>query len=181
MTPDIIINDSMFSGDLDNLFATLFTQTEWKQNFIYGHPIPRLTSWFGDVKYTYSGITNMPKPMTPLLTHIKEIIEDEYAYMFNSVLLNYYKDGNSSIGFHSDDEPELGVEPIIASLSLGTPRDLVFVHKKSAKKFIVPDTPGRLIIMKGNTQRDWTHGIMKSKATFPRINLTFRLIKDNII
>ena len=144
-------------------------------------PQPRLTAWYGDpgASYTYSGLQLDPLPWTPLLLDIKARVENATGTLFNSVLLNHYRDHRDSIGFHSDDEPELGDRPVIASLSLGEERVLVLKHKRS--KSAVPVrlrlASGSLLLMKGDTQRCWRHGILKeSQPCGPRINLTFRTI-----
>ena len=144
-------------------------------------PQPRLTAWYGDAgaSYAYSGIQLHPLPWTPILLDIKTRIEATVGSIFNSVLLNYYRDHRDSIGFHSDDEPELGKRPVIASLSLGEERMFVLKHKRS--KFVSPVhlrlASGSLLLMKGDTQHCWRHGISKeNRSCGPRINLTFRRI-----
>jgi alkylated DNA repair dioxygenase AlkB len=142
---------------------------------------PRLVAWYGDrgSDYTYSGIKLTPRPWTDLLRDIKKRVETVSATAFNSVLLNYYRDNRDSMGFHSDDEPELGVRPIIASLSFGEERTFVLKHKvnKLAKPVRLRLESGSLLLMKGETQRYWKHGIAKtSRPCGPRINLTFRRI-----
>jgi alkylated DNA repair dioxygenase AlkB len=144
-------------------------------------PQPRLTAWYGDpgASYAYSGLALDPLPWTPLLLDIKTRIEGAAGSSFNSVLLNHYRDHRDSIGFHSDDEPELGQNPIIASLSLGEERIFILKHKTS--KVVEPVhlrlASGSLLLMRGDTQRCWRHGILKeSRSCGPRINLTFRTI-----
>jgi alkylated DNA repair dioxygenase AlkB len=130
-------------------------------------------------RYSYSGVALIPLPWTPLLLSIRRRVEDVASWSFNSVLLNYYRDNNDSMGFHSDDEPELGPQPVIASLSLGATRTFVFKSKidKAAKPVRVALASGHLLIMKGDTQRNWQHGILKeSRRCGARINLTFRRI-----
>jgi alkylated DNA repair dioxygenase AlkB len=157
----------------------------WRQEniLVWGkiHPQPRLTAWYGDrgAAYTYSGITLSPMPWSDLLLDIKNRVETVTAASFNSVLLNYYRDNRDSMGFHSDNEPELGVRPIIASLSLGEERTFVMKHKidKLLKPVRMRLASGSLLLMKGETQRYWTHGIVKeSRPCGPRVNLTFRRI-----
>jgi alkylated DNA repair dioxygenase AlkB len=142
---------------------------------------PRLIAWYGDPErsYAYSGIRLQPLPWTPILLDIKTRIEHVVASPFNSVLLNYYRDNRDSMGFHSDDEPELGQRPTIASLSLGQERTFILKHKTSTTQRPVhlrlPS--GSLLLMKGDTQRYWKHGIPKeTHACGPRVNLTFRQI-----
>ena len=127
----------------------------------------------------YSGVGLDPLPWTPLLVDIKARIEEAAAATFNSVLLNYYRDHRDSVGFHSDDEPELGERPAIASLSLGEERVFVLKHKRS--KTVQPMhlrlASGSLLLMRGDTQRYWRHAILKeSRPCGSRVNLTFRTI-----
>ncbi len=147
---------------------------------IYGKKVaqPRLTAWYGDsgCTYSYSGVGNNPLPWTTTLADIRKKLEVLLDQQFNSVLLNYYRSGKDSIGFHSDDERELGQTPIIASLSYGTPRILEFQHKKAEHpNSTVELTSGSLLLMMGDTQKNWKHGIRKCHAG-PRINLTYRQI-----
>jgi alkylated DNA repair dioxygenase AlkB len=144
-------------------------------------PQPRLTAWYGDpgARYAYSGVRLDPLPWTPLLADIKTRVEEAAASTFNSVLLNYYRDERDSVGFHSDDERELGERPIIASLSLGEERVFVLKHRRS--RTIEPVrlrlASGSLLLMRGDTQHCWRHGIPKeSRPCGPRVNLTFRTI-----
>jgi alkylated DNA repair dioxygenase AlkB len=166
---------------LDHLTAGV----PWRQEsiLVWGkrHLQPRLVAWYGDrgSDYTYSGITLTPLPWTNLLLEIKKRVEAVTAASFNSVLLNYYRDNRDSMGFHSDDEPELGLRPVIASLSLGQERTLILKHKlnKLVKPIRLKLASGSLLLMKGETQRYWNHGIAKeSRPCGPRINLTFRQI-----
>ena len=149
------------------------------------HPQPRLVAWFGDSgsNYTYSGITLAPLPWSPLIADIRSRVEIATGARFNSVLLNYYRDQRDSMGFHSDDEPELGRNPIIASVSLGESRTLVLKHKrlKRAKAVRIDLASGSLLLMKGETQRNWKHGIEKlDHPCGPRVNLTFRRILKSV-
>jgi alkylated DNA repair dioxygenase AlkB len=144
-------------------------------------PQPRLTAWHGDagMRYAYSGLAFDPLPWTPLLADIKTRVEQAVGSTFNSVLLNYYRDHHDSIGFHSDDEPELGERPAIASLSLGEERTFILKHKrsKSANSVHLRLASGSLLLMKGDTQHHWRHGILKeTRPCGPRVNLTFRKI-----
>ena len=142
---------------------------------------PRLIAWFGDPEkaYTYSGIAMKPLPWTQELLTLKCVVESFAKESFNSVLLNQYRNGQDSMGFHSDDERELGPTPTIASLSLGNERTFVFKHKtaKGLKPVRLKLTSESLLVMKGETQANWKHGIDKEKLPCgPRINLTFRRI-----
>lgn len=169
----------------DRVFHRLQKETVWRQQEmkIYGKAVlqPRLTAWYGDPDrtYIYSGIRNVPLPWTNLLLSLKRAVENVCEYKFNSVLLNYYRSGNDSMGFHSDNERELGPQPVIASLSLGEPRVFVFKHTKRSDldTVRVPLQSGTLLLMKGDTQKNWKHAINKERpATGGRINLTFRHI-----
>jgi alkylated DNA repair dioxygenase AlkB len=129
------------------------------------------------VSYTYSGRTHHPRPWTETLLGLKRDVERIAGAAFNSVLLNLYPDARASIGFHSDDEPELGERPMIASLSLGAEREFRFRPKHGCGRLTkVVLTHGSVLVMRGETQRNWMHGIEKSREPCgERINLTFRL------
>lgn len=163
------------------LLARLQADTPWREETIvvYGkrHLQPRLSAWYGSAAYTYSGLQLAPLPLTPLLEALRAQIEQLTGHSFNSVLLNYYRDGRDSMGMHSDDELELGPEPVIASLSLGAPRTFVMQHKYNKRRVRLALTDGGLLLMAGTTQHYWLHGINKaSHAVGARINLTFRKI-----
>jgi alkylated DNA repair dioxygenase AlkB len=163
----------------------LITQTPWRQEKVIlwakQFQQPRLVAWYGDPgrNYSYSGIKLTPMPWTGLLQEIRESVETAAAASFNSVLLNYYRNNRDSMGYHSDDEPELGHRPVIASLSLGEERTFVMKHKtdKYAKPFRLRLASGSLLLMKGDTQTYWKHGIIKeTRPRGARVNLTFRTI-----
>jgi alkylated DNA repair dioxygenase AlkB len=167
------------------LLRQLIDETPWRQETItlwgQSHLQPRLSAWYGDPQaiYTYSGMTLTPLPWTPLLSATRASVEGLAGHRFNSVLLNYYRDQNDSMGYHSDDEPELGDQPVIASLSLGAERPFLLKPKAGgaarAVKLVLKS--GSLLVMQGNTQRNWKHGIAKERHPCgPRINLTFRAI-----
>jgi alkylated DNA repair dioxygenase AlkB len=144
-------------------------------------PQPRLTAWYGDngANYTYCGLQMEPLPWTKTLIDIKTRVESIAGTGFNSVLLNYYRHHRDSMGLHSDDEPELGRRPIIASFSLGEERTFVLKHKtrRDLKSVRLKLASGSLLLMKGEPQHCWKHGIEKEKSPCgPRINLTFRRI-----
>ncbi|MEG4031951.1 MULTISPECIES: alpha-ketoglutarate-dependent dioxygenase AlkB [unclassified Microcoleus] len=183
---EVIFYPNFFSiEESDRLFSDLYSSINWKQDIIhfYGKkiPLPRLTGWYGDEgkSYTYSGIEQHPDPWTPALKLIKSKAEEISEVTFNSVLLNLYRHGKDSVSWHSDDEPELGKNPIIASISFGGNRRFSLKHKTSENSKINLDLPkGSLLLMKGETQHCWQHQIPKtSKFVEPRINLTFRVIK----
>lgn len=140
---------------------------------------PRLTAWYADdenMKYSYSGITQKVQPWMPELLELKQKIEAVSGAEYNSVLLNYYRDGNDSVAFHADDEKELGDNPNIASLSLGATRTFTLLKNGAPDVYKDYDlTNGSLLIMGGTTQRHWKHSIPKQpEITEGRINLTFR-------
>jgi alkylated DNA repair dioxygenase AlkB len=168
---------------LDNaeILRRLREETAWKAEtiFLFGREVaqPRLSAWYGEARYTYSGRTFAPLPFTPLQLDIKHAVEAASGKRFNSVLLNYYRDERDSMGFHSDDEPELGTEPAIASVSFGDTRTFILKHKKRAKTVKLDLVDGSMLLMAGKLQHCWRHGINKErKPCGARINLTFRLI-----
>jgi alkylated DNA repair dioxygenase AlkB len=183
---DVVIYRALFDEKESNqLFIELYNNTKWRQESIkiYGKsvPIPRLTAWYGDSNqlYTYSKIAMSPEAWTPPLLEIKSKIESLSGVQFNSALLNLYRSGSDSVAWHSDDEPELGNNPIIGSVSFGGTRQFMFRHKyKKDLKKKVNLTCGNFLIMRGTTQHFWQHQIPKTaKPVEPRINLTFRVIK----
>ena len=143
-------------------------------------PLPRLTAWYGDPgsRYVYSGIDNQPLPWTPALLEVKRAVEAPSDLVFNGVLLNRYRSGQDSMGWHADDEQEFGDEPIIASVSFGGTRTFQMKHKKRKElKASVELTHGRLLVMRGGTQANWLHQVPKTaKPVEERLNLTFRTI-----
>jgi len=168
----------------DRLFTELLEKIAWQQEHIrlYGksHRVPRLTAWYGDAGccYTYSGIRRYPTPWIPVLLAIRNRIERIAGIHFNSVLLNLYREGRDSMGWHSDAERELGENPVIASVSFGGPRRFLLRHKGGAHKAAIILTHGSLLLMGGTTQHYWQHRVPKTrKAVPPRINLTFRVIR----
>jgi alkylated DNA repair dioxygenase AlkB len=166
------------------LLQRLLAETDWRAETItlWGKPVqqPRLSAWYGDARYSYSGMTLEPQPFTPLQLAIKAAVEQASGRRFNSVLLNYYRDEQDSMGFHSDDERELGHDPAIASFSVGEARTFILKHKRLAKTVKLALGDGSLLLMAGSLQHHWRHGINKEKsARGPRINLTFRNIIKN--
>lgn len=171
--------------DTSALLQRLIAEVPWREEHItvYGktHMQPRLIAWFGDsgARYTYSGLSHSPQAWNAELARLRKQIEYLCRCDFNSVLLNYYRDGKDSMGLHADDEPELGPEPVIASLSLGATRRMYFKHKTAGelptRSIDLPD--GSLLVMRGATQENWKHGIRKTaRCHAPRINLTFRQV-----
>ena len=171
--------------EADIIYTKLIDKIPWQQDEItvYGkkHPQPRLTALFGNEgkSYSYSNIKMQPHPWNLLLQKLKSKIESVCDINFTTVLLNQYRDGKDSNGWHADNEKELGINPIIASISLGAERNFQLKHNtdKNQKKSIILEH-GSLLLMKGTTQHFWKHQIPKTaKLIGPRINLTFRVIK----
>ena len=177
--------DSFFYSQEEGLFLYqyLLKHIDWQQETIqvYGksHLTPRLSCWMGDenTAYGYSNTIMQPTPWNDQVLAIKQKIERATNQSFNSVLINYYRDGKDSNGWHSDNEPELGANPVIASLSFGAPRDFHLRHKAN-KQFThkMSLTNGSLLMMSGTTQQYWQHHIPKRAKAEGRINLTFRTI-----
>lgn len=175
-----------FLGERDSiaLMNELIATVSWKQSTLTIKDkillTPRLTAWFGDAgkSYRLSEKQLNPLPWTPALTDLRHKVESFTHLVFNSVLLNYYRDGNDSVAWHSDNEKELGYHPGIASLSLGQARSFDFRNKKDhQRKYSLKLGNGSLLIMKGDLQQHWQHRIPKSARPMqPRINLTFRII-----
>jgi alkylated DNA repair dioxygenase AlkB len=163
------------------VLARLIGETAWRAETVtvFGkrHLQPRLTAWHGDARYTYSGLTLEPLPFTPLLQQIRAAVEAATGRRFNSVLLNYYRNERDSMGMHSDDEPELGPEPAIASVSFGATRGFILRHKRTGQTVKIDLTDGSLLLMAGSLQQHWLHGVNKqTRPLGPRLNLTFRYI-----
>ncbi|WP_201530574.1 MULTISPECIES: alpha-ketoglutarate-dependent dioxygenase AlkB family protein [unclassified Psychrobacter] len=173
------------------LFYNLVTELPWQEDIVtlFGktHVTTRQIVWMGDsdIDYQYSGHTRQTIPWTETVFHVKHHIEQKLLDLgidanFNSCLLNYYPSGEDGMGYHADDERELGEQPVIASLSLGATRKFVFKHKKTQDKVELYLESGQLIVMHGDTQSFWKHSITKTKkVTTGRISLTFRQIYPN--
>ena len=173
------------------LFYNLVTELPWQEDIVtlFGktHVTTRQIVWMGDsdIDYQYSGHTRQTIPWTDTVFHVKHHIEQKLLDLgidanFNSCLLNYYPSGEDGMGYHADDERELGEQPVIASLSLGATRKFVFKHKKTQDKVELYLESGQLIVMHGETQSFWKHSITKTKkAATGRISLTFRQIYPN--
>lgn len=165
-------------------FDLLLNNIIWKQEKMnmYGKELmfPRLTAWYGDSDkpYTFSGITLKPNEWTSELLEIKTKIEAETEAVFNSVLLNRYRNGNDSISWHTDAEKELGENPVIASVNFGATRKFQLKHNTINERIDIELTNGSLLIMQGALQHYWKHQVPKTnKKVGERINLTFRVIK----
>ena len=180
----LVLHRQVVPDDDGALLERLIREIHWRQESItlFGkrHLQPRLSAWYGNpgASYRYSGLDNTPLPWTVDLQTLRQRVQTTCGHQFNSVLLNYYRDGSDAMGMHADDEPELGTEPVIASLSLGAPRRMRFVHRRREHQPLnLVLEPGSLLIMSGLTQSNWKHGINRTQRPCgPRVNLTFRRI-----
>jgi len=182
---EFIFEPNFFDVDESKLFLeNLKNKILWKQESMnmYGKQInfPRLTSWYGenDKPYSFSGIKLNPNPWSNELIAIKQKIEPVSNTIFNSVLLNLYRDGKDSISWHTDAEKELGKNPIIASVNFGATRKFQLRHIETKEKLEIDLSNGSLLIMQGELQHFWQHQVPKTNSLISeRINLTFRVIK----
>lgn len=170
-------------ADASAAFEDVRREAPWKSESIRiagkTIPVPRLTAWYGDpgVVYTYSGLRNEPTPWTPRLAALRDAASSAAGAALNSVLLNWYRDGRDSMGWHADNERSLGDDPVIASLSLGAPRRFLLRHAKKRGRAVSLVLPGgSLLIMGGSTQRHYRHAVPKEAEAGERINLTFRYV-----
>lgn len=183
---ELVYDANFLSGmEADCLLHTLTEQVHWRQDRIrlFGkeHLIPRLQSFQGDpgISYLYSNLRLDAEPWHPALNQLKSRLVKPCGTTFNAVLLNLYRNGQDSMGWHSDDEPELGQNPIIASISLGEERRFLLRRKDdhSIKHEIVL-AHGSLLVMRGTLQHFWQHSVPRTqKPREPRINLTFRHVR----
>lgn len=165
-------------------YDDVLTALEWEQHYVqmYGKQVasPRLSAWYGDsgAAYQYSGTRYLPKVWVPELLAIKEQVERVCGQRFNSCLANWYRDGKDGMGWHADNEPELGPEPVIASVSLGATRVFSLRHVHGSYATLKQKlNDGDLLVMRGKLQQYWQHSVPKTrKSVDGRINLTFRLI-----
>ncbi len=174
--------------EASDALARLIGEIGWAQGSIrlFGKlvPEPRLSAWFGDRDYTYSGRTVKSAPFTPTLASLLRLVEASADAKFNAVLVNRYRDGRDSMGFHSDDEPELGPQPVIASLSFGAARRFVLEKRRegpgrSPSRFAIELGHGDLLVMGGACQERYRHAVPKQlRVAGERVNLTFRRIVD---
>ena len=174
-------------GDRDSaqIFTNLFESLPWEARTLrmFGKeiPQPRLIAWFADAgcEYSYSGISMNNNPWTPQLLELKSLCEQFAEGQFNSLLVNLYRNGSDKNSWHSDDEPELGFEPCIASLSLGATRRFKFRHRETKEVVDCLLPSGSLVVMAGLSQKMWQHEVPKeARVTEPRINLTFRRVHN---
>jgi len=181
------VNDlGVIIDDATVLYNTLLNELPWQPDIVtlFGktHITTRKIVWMGDknANYQYSGHVRQTVPWSDIVFHVKQKIEQALAEIgvtanFNTCLLNYYPSGADGMGYHADDEKELGHQPVIASLSLGATRKFVFKHKKTQDKVELHLESGQLVVMHGDTQTFWKHTITKTKTVDTgRISLTFR-------
>ena len=179
-----LVHDWIAPEEREALYEQLATELPWRQESFKmgGWEVrqPRLTCFLGDpgARYTYSRRTFEPTPWTPTLKALRARLNAESPVDFNCALGNLYRDGQDAMGCHADNEPELGENPVIASLSLGGVRRFALYHQRKEVPRVVVDLPdGSLLWMTGTTQHFWQHKIAKTKRQVdPRINLTFRRI-----
>jgi alkylated DNA repair dioxygenase AlkB len=172
--------------DAPSLLRALLDEVPWEARAIklFGRSVlqPRLVAWLGEPEavYTYSGVRNEPRPLTPAVAALRARLARELGLPFNGVLCNLYRDGSDAMGLHSDSEPELGPDPVVASVSLGAERRFVLRHKRGSARgkldLLLPS--GSLLVMRGTTQRTYRHGIPRVRTPIgPRVNLTFRHVQ----
>ena len=173
------------SQQADWLFDRLRETVPWRQDKIrmFGkvHDVPRLQQWFSDdgLVYTWSGIRMEPASWLPALKRLRDKLIEETSYQFNTVLANLYRNGQDTVGWHADDEPELGKHPVIASVSLGAERDFQLRHRNRTDiaTQTIGLTHGSLLLMSGTTQQCWKHCVPRRKRVEgERVNLTFRYV-----
>lgn len=182
---DFCLAPSFWStAESDDLLAALDALPDWRQHRVrlFGRdvPSPRLSAWYGDAGtgYRYSGHYHEPLPWPPLLQRLRERIAATTGHRFNAVLANRYRDGGDAMGWHSDNEPELGARPVIASASFGGVRRFLLRHRDSGRREALDLGHGSLLLMAGDSQRCWQHAVPRTRRAIGlRINLTFRLIQ----
>ena len=163
----------------EDAFQGIFAETPWEEHVfaMFGRtvPMPRRIAWVGEVAYAYSGITHPPRAWTPRLAELRARVEALSGVALNVVLLNLYRDGADSMGWHSDDDYDTGGQPVIASLSLGATRRFLLRHKRRKVTVAVDLEPGSLLVMGEGSQAEWRHRLPRvSGPVGVRINLTFR-------
>ena len=179
----VLYEGAVAEGRAVDLFRVLSAELAWTQQqvFVFGRWVeqPRLTAWYGDegCRYRYSGIELHPHKWTTPLIEIRQVCENLTGARFNSVLANLYRNGADSVSWHSDDEIELGFNPVIASVSLGSDRRFDLRHRTTGETVRLSLPAGSVLVMASATQHYWMHQVPKTARDIgPRINLTFRLI-----
>ncbi|MGB1091996.1 MAG: alpha-ketoglutarate-dependent dioxygenase AlkB family protein [Oceanobacter sp.] len=192
VTLDLRHSETLLNGDLlyfpsafpnaDALFKRLLDEVHWESGevILFGkrHKEPRLKSWQGEpgLSYQYSGIEQTTRPLTSTTQKLRHQLNSHFDNAFNSVLCNLYRDGQDSMGWHADDEPELGMNPVIASITLGSERDFCLRQKGSTRQHgKMKLAHGSLLLMQAGMQSRWQHSVPKRTGDYgPRINLTYR-------
>ena len=171
-------------ADADRLLATLRAELRWEQREIvlFGRRVlqPRLIAWAGEKGYRYSGQTLEPRAFTPALAGVLGAVRARVGVPFDHVLVNRYRDGHDSMGLHADAEPELGTDPVVATLSLGASRRFVLRPRRPSDRAAALDlVHGGLVVMGGQCQARYRHGIPRQPAVQDeRVSLTFRWLKE---
>jgi len=181
---DVRLAQLFDAAEARDWFDRLYAEVTWERHClrIFGRQVqaPRLSCWIGDAEavYTYSGTRFVPRPWTPACAALRERVGAICRQRYNSVLCNLYRDGRDSMGWHSDDETELGARPRIASLSLGAPRRFRLRHRREPDQRLQIELPsGSVLLMAGATQQHYRHDLPKTARNVgPRINLTFRSV-----
>jgi alkylated DNA repair dioxygenase AlkB len=176
------------AAEADRLQARLRGDVDWQaeQIVMFGRlvPVPRLVAWHGDpaAVYSYSGVRHEPSPWLPAIADVRRRVEALTGETFNSVLLNLYRCGRDGMGWHADDEPELGRNPLIASVSFGATRRFRLKHRRRAGGQLALDLAhGSLLVMRGALQHHWLHAVPKTRTVVgERINLTFRRVEPSL-
>ncbi len=174
-----LIDDRASEFEWPKIAACLAETIPWRIETarLFGRdmPVPRMTAWFGDADYTYSGIHHRAAQFPAVVQRLRVRAEAISRVSYNAVLLNLYRDGSDSVGWHSDNEAGLGDYPTIASLSLGATQRFQFRHRRTKETISLELSEGFWLVMAGETQRFWVHQVPKTTAAVePRINLTFR-------
>ncbi|HEU4662561.1 MAG TPA: alpha-ketoglutarate-dependent dioxygenase AlkB [Dokdonella sp.] len=172
----------------DALYEALFAEIPWAPHRlrIFGRELeaPRRSCWIGDADaiYAYSGTRFVPLAWTPAVACVRDALRERHGLEFNSVLANLYRDGRDTVGWHSDDEPELGAEPVIASVSFGAPRVFRLRSRRTHEAALsIELAHGSLLVMAGATQRLYQHALpRRAHVAGARINLTFRRIAARV-
>jgi len=177
-------HDFLSGSETESMLVCLWQQLQWQQHeiFLFGRKVaqPRLSAWYGapEARYRYSGLQLEPLAWHPVLLSLQEKIENRIQHKFNSVLANAYRDGNDSMGWHADDEPELGMNPLVASVSLGARRRFLVRKKGESRSSGMWLEAGSLLVMKRGCQQIYQHSLPKTRKPIGlRINLTFRQVR----
>lgn len=178
-----IVEDFYDAAECERIYRRLLHEQNWPDNryVVAGRQfiLPRLQTWHADpgIRYSYSNNLLQTRAWTPLLSDIRVQLESYLNFSFNSVLVNLYRNGDDYVGWHADNEPELGEQPFIASLTFGAKRQFAFRHKKSSEHGRISLRSGTLLIMQPNFQHHWLHSVpIDQNAAEGRINLTFRKV-----